>query len=381
MPQETDRLKLPLPLGNENVTRESINGIFEKIDAGVATQVDLDALREAVSQMDIPDASLTQKGKVQLSDAINETSKNKAATPNAVKLAYDEAVAAKQLGVETKSDVVATLNSIGVSASTGESWDSLIAKMAGVIRATGNATVSQVLAGATFSNASGNGRVGTIPNRGAGGNVTPGVSNQVKAAGYYSSAITVPGEPNMIADNILVNKSIYGVSGSLVPNKVTEYPAFSRTNYGGGQDQTIYTTILEMDGKKRNVLTIQTADANKSYIRSMANAEGDEAYSRLAIVSNAGTWLLPSSFTSAVSSSSVGTSSRRALGSIVIDLPTGTISYVLDSTTYTLSVTPRSDVAIVQLALSVSKRNSIGRAAAEFSGGVVRYEGLILNEF
>ncbi|WP_426334246.1 tail fiber protein [Paenibacillus silvae] len=38
MPKETDRLKLPLPLGNENVTRESINAIFEKIDAGVATR-------------------------------------------------------------------------------------------------------------------------------------------------------------------------------------------------------------------------------------------------------------------------------------------------------------------------------------------------------
>ncbi|WP_339168892.1 pyocin knob domain-containing protein [Paenibacillus sp. FSL R5-0341] len=43
MPQETDRLKLPLPLGNERVTRDSINMIFEKIDAGVATQADLDA--------------------------------------------------------------------------------------------------------------------------------------------------------------------------------------------------------------------------------------------------------------------------------------------------------------------------------------------------
>ncbi|MEK4662092.1 tail fiber protein [Priestia sp. FSL H7-0729] len=38
MPKETDRLKLPLPLGNENVTRESINRIFEQIDAGVATR-------------------------------------------------------------------------------------------------------------------------------------------------------------------------------------------------------------------------------------------------------------------------------------------------------------------------------------------------------
>ncbi|MBD8838706.1 tail fiber protein [Paenibacillus sp. CFBP 13594] len=84
MPKETDRLKLPLPLGNENVTRESINGIFEKIDAGVATQADLDALREAVSQMEIPDASLTQKGKVQLSSKTDGTFETVAATEKAV---------------------------------------------------------------------------------------------------------------------------------------------------------------------------------------------------------------------------------------------------------------------------------------------------------
>ncbi|MBM6382840.1 MAG: tail fiber protein [Paenibacillus sp.] len=85
MPQETDRLKLPLPLGNENVTRESINGVFEKIDAGVATQADLDTLREAVSKMDIPDASLTQKGKVQLSSKTDGTSETVAATEKAVR--------------------------------------------------------------------------------------------------------------------------------------------------------------------------------------------------------------------------------------------------------------------------------------------------------
>ncbi|MBE7681091.1 MULTISPECIES: tail fiber protein [Paenibacillus] len=85
MPQETDRLKLPLPLGNENVNRESINGIFEKIDAGVATLGDLDTLREAVSKMDIPDASLTQKGKVQLSSKTDGTSETVAATERAVR--------------------------------------------------------------------------------------------------------------------------------------------------------------------------------------------------------------------------------------------------------------------------------------------------------
>lgn len=92
MPKETDRLKLPLPLGNENVTRESINGIFEKIDAGVATQADLDTLREAVSKMDIPDASLTQKGKVQLSSKTDGTSETVAATEKAVRDARDIAV-------------------------------------------------------------------------------------------------------------------------------------------------------------------------------------------------------------------------------------------------------------------------------------------------
>ncbi|MFS0857896.1 tail fiber protein [Paenibacillus taichungensis] len=85
MPKETNRLKLPLPLGNENVTRESINGIFEKIDAGVATKADLDTLREAVSKMDIPDASLTQKGKVQLSNKTDGTSETVAATEKAVR--------------------------------------------------------------------------------------------------------------------------------------------------------------------------------------------------------------------------------------------------------------------------------------------------------
>ncbi|MCG7384974.1 phage tail protein [Paenibacillus sp. ACRRY] len=104
MPQETDRLKLPLPLGNENVTRESINGIFEKIDAGVATQADLDTLREAVSKMDIPDASLTQKGKVQLSSKTDGTSETVAATEKAVRDARVAAINAASTDATTKAN-------------------------------------------------------------------------------------------------------------------------------------------------------------------------------------------------------------------------------------------------------------------------------------
>ncbi|MCK6077894.1 tail fiber protein [Paenibacillus silvae] len=201
MPKDTDRLNLPLPLGNENVTRESINTIFEKIDAGVATQDDLDALREAVSKMDIPDASLTQKGKVQLSDAINSDAKDKAATSSAVKLAFDEATSAKQLGVEQKVKVVAALNSINVSASTNEAWGELITKISNVIVATGNVTTTDVLAGKVFSNAIGNNLTGSMPNRGAptlqlGGSIPNGYYSGGSIANYShgSQLYDVPGK-------------------------------------------------------------------------------------------------------------------------------------------------------------------------------------------
>lgn len=217
MPQETDRLKLPLPLGNENVTRESINGIFEKIDAGVATQADLDTLREAVSKMDIPDASLTQKGKVQLSDAINSTVKDKAATPSAVKVAYDEATAAKQLGVEQKNNVVAALNSIGVTASTSETWEQLILKMAAVIRATGTATSAQVLSGVPFSNASANGLTGTMIEQGAvSGKITKQNGLFAIPAGYHNGLGLISAVfENLMASNIRENIVVGGITGTL----------------------------------------------------------------------------------------------------------------------------------------------------------------------
>ncbi|WP_458125648.1 tail fiber protein [Paenibacillus sp. Z3-2] len=137
MPQETDRLKLPLPLGNETVTRESINGIFEKIDAGVATQADLDTLREAVSQMDIPDASLTQKGKVQLSSKTDGTSETVAATEKAVRDATTKSnslIAQTQTNIDVHSEKMVTNVGIhGLRVNTGSleylernSWIKLI---------------------------------------------------------------------------------------------------------------------------------------------------------------------------------------------------------------------------------------------------------------
>nr|WP_145404225.1 phage tail protein [Paenibacillus xylanexedens] len=218
MPIETNRLKLPLPLGNESVSRVGINNIFEKIDEGVATLEEVEELRQSVSEMDIPDASLTEKGKVQLSSKTNGDREDVAATEKAVGLAF-------QAGVERKSEVVAALNSIGVSASTSETWAQLINKMAGVIRATGNATAAQVLTGATFSNGTGNGRVGTMPDRSAEAAHQLAKLTEVWQGdraffmppdGYFDGQSWVYAlTPDLLPANLRAGKSVLGVVGTL----------------------------------------------------------------------------------------------------------------------------------------------------------------------
>lgn|GEM_PF-6116513 len=59
--------------------------------------ISLEEILKKVDNIKISDASLTQKGIVQLSDAINSPVTDRAATPNAVKTAYDKAAAAQQV--------------------------------------------------------------------------------------------------------------------------------------------------------------------------------------------------------------------------------------------------------------------------------------------
>lgn len=169
---------------------------------------EINQLRTDIDNIDVPPASLTQAGIVMLSNSTNGTRENVAATEKAVAAAF-------QYGIERKNEVVAALNSIGVSASTSEDWDSLINKMAGVIKATGNATPADVLSGKTFSNIGGNNLTGAMPNRGAGGTVTPGTTNQTKLEGYYSSVITILGDAGLVPGNIPKDISLFGVQGIL----------------------------------------------------------------------------------------------------------------------------------------------------------------------
>ncbi|KKO54513.1 phage tail protein [Paenibacillus sp. DMB20] len=175
-----------------------------------------------------PDASTTQKGIVKLNDTVTSTSVSEAATANAVKTAYDEALAGKQLGVEQKANVVAALNSIGVPASTSESWAQLIPKISAVIRATGNATAADVLAGKTASNANGP-FTGQMPNRSAENNHMPGLEPTVWPGdrffirpphGYYDGASWVTAAvPGLTANNLRSGVNVAGLIGTLVEGR------------------------------------------------------------------------------------------------------------------------------------------------------------------
>lgn len=151
---------------NDTVQPQDMNAIGEEINQ----------LRQDVDHIEIPPASVAEAGIVKLSNATNSTSETLAATPRAVKSAYDAATAAQttanaantaaataqsradsafQLGNERKAEVVAALVAKGISASTSESWDSLITKLNSIVKATGNASAAQLLNGYTASNANG----------------------------------------------------------------------------------------------------------------------------------------------------------------------------------------------------------------------------------
>lgn len=232
------------------------------------TAYDHDTFRGNITDLDqrlnnivIPDASLTEKGIVQLSDATNGSRSDVAATEKAVGLAF-------QAGVERKAEVVAALNSIGVSASTSETWDQLISKLAAVIRSTGSATTAQVLSGATFSNVTGNNQTGTMVDRGA---VTQDITNQngayVVPEGYHNGSGVVQAViTNLIAGNIRTGITVGGVpgtfSGSISPGSG---PLFRRANYANVNSSTPYEVVgivFNVPGTIRISFDLYTSSTN-----------------------------------------------------------------------------------------------------------------------
>ncbi|WP_338841863.1 hypothetical protein [Paenibacillus glucanolyticus] len=98
---------------------------------------------------------------------------------------------------------------------------------------------------------------GTIPDRGAGGTVTPNTADQTKAAGRYTSAITIKGEPNLIAGNLPKDKTFFGITGLLERMTTAEKKAFADAITGKGVAASVNdtnTVLAQKIGQIKNTL-------------------------------------------------------------------------------------------------------------------------------
>lgn len=118
-------------------------------DKGFATTqyVDQQISDKAAAKKHNHDASEITSGtmnaaRLPLLDAVNSTSTQHAATANSVKIAYDEAQAAKQFGVDAKGKIVGAINAKKVPASTSDDWQTLANKIVMIETARGTTNLA-----------------------------------------------------------------------------------------------------------------------------------------------------------------------------------------------------------------------------------------------
>ena len=122
-------------------------------------------------------------------------------------------------------------------------------ELSGKVTPAGTAVASNVLTGKTFINSTGSTLTGTMANNGT-KTITPSASTQTLGAGYYDK-ITINGDSDLIAANIVTGKNIFGVNGSAGSNHYSMF-SLSQTQISG------YTIgdVFEIVGNTTNVKQI-----------------------------------------------------------------------------------------------------------------------------
>lgn len=121
-----------------------------------------------------------------------------------------------------KNTMASNLTAKGVVAAGTEALAALGDKIANIIKAGGNATNPDVLAGKTYTNDSGSG-TGTMPNNGA-VTITPSTSNQTIALGYHNGSGVVVGDTDLIAGNIKTGINIFNINGTFTADATATTP-------------------------------------------------------------------------------------------------------------------------------------------------------------
>ena len=117
-----------------------------------------------------------------------------------------------------RDSLASILTEEGVSVTEEDDMASLISKVneefdRQVVPA-GDAVASNVLSGKTFINSTGQTITGTMANNGT-KTITPKASAQTLGAGYYDK-VTINGDADLVAANIVSGKNIFGVTGTAV---------------------------------------------------------------------------------------------------------------------------------------------------------------------
>lgn len=183
--QKTPNLGLNYWAGSDKFSRSEMNENFERLDSLKAEDI-------ALQSTQFP-TETTVKGALENLKQSGDSGKSLL-----VIAVSDKGGTVPGTNPRTFAEIEQGIRSIPSGASTGDA----------------TAVAADILTGKTAYVASGK-VTGNMANRGAGGTVTPGTTDQTKAAGYYSSAITIKGEVNLVPANILGGKTIFGVAGGI----------------------------------------------------------------------------------------------------------------------------------------------------------------------
>ena len=110
-----------------------------------------------------------------------------------------------------KTSIANAITAMGQSASGGDTFDTLAAKIRDISK-DATAGTGDVLSGKTFYQG-GAKKTGTMPNRGA-VVITPSTQNQTIPAGYHNGQGYVKGDVNLVPANIAEGKTVFGVQGT-----------------------------------------------------------------------------------------------------------------------------------------------------------------------
>ncbi|WP_379135968.1 hypothetical protein [Paenibacillus sp. sgz500958] len=125
----------------------------------------------------------------------------------------------------------------------------------------GDATADKVLAPNTIGTDTGI-VVGTMPNNGALGTITPSTSNQNIPAGYTSGG-TVLGDPDLIPANVLTTANIFGIQGMAPAIKKNDVAA--RALFASGFGTTVTQLAYNGDADRLVLLGVPEAGNHRIY--------------------------------------------------------------------------------------------------------------------